>query len=101
MDVWKLLIKDEAEKFLIESEEKRQKKKMTQADYKSYLDRQIDQHHAQKHLKHAQVNEEAMLLRHRVQKMTEAENEKLRDTQKRLKEVTQENNFAHRSLNER
>jgi len=39
MDVWKLLIKDEAEKFLIESEEKRQKKKMTQADYKSYLDR--------------------------------------------------------------
>jgi len=33
--------------------------------------------------------------------MTEAENEKLRDTQRRLKEVTQENNFAHRSLNER
>jgi hypothetical protein len=52
-------------------------------------------------LKSAQVNEEAMLLRHRVQKMTEAENEKLRDTQRRLKEVTQENSFAHRSLNER
>jgi hypothetical protein len=46
LDVWKLLIKDEAEKFLIESEEKRMKKKMTQADYKSYLDRQMDQHKA-------------------------------------------------------
>jgi len=44
--VWKLLIRDEAEKYLIENEEKLQKKKMTQADYKSYLDRQIDQHQA-------------------------------------------------------
>jgi hypothetical protein len=47
LDVWKLLIKDEAEKFLIESEEKRMKKKNTQADYKNYLDKQIDQHRAQ------------------------------------------------------
>jgi hypothetical protein len=42
LDVWKLLIRDEAERFLVESEEKKMKKKMTQADYKSYLDRQMD-----------------------------------------------------------
>lgn len=53
LDVWKLLIKDEAEKFLVESEEKRLKKKTTQADYKSYLDRQMDQNKAQQHLKKA------------------------------------------------
>ena len=51
--MWKLLIKDEAEKFIVESEEKRLKKKTTQADYKSYLDRQIDQNKAQQHLKKA------------------------------------------------
>ena len=37
----------------------------------------------------------------KVQKMTEVENDKMRETQRRIKEVTQDNNYAHRSLNER
>ena len=40
-------------------------------------------------------------MKHRVQKMTEAENEKMREAMRVRKEVTQENSHAHRSLNER
>jgi hypothetical protein len=42
-----------------------------------------------------------MLVKHKVQKMTEVENDKMREKQRRIKEVTQDNNYAHRSLNER
>lgn len=42
-----------------------------------------------------------MLVKHKVQKMTEVENDKMTEKQRRMKEVTQDNNFAHRSLNER
>ncbi len=51
VDVWKMIIKDDANKYQIETEEKRIKKKLSQADYKSYLDRQMDQHKATEKLR--------------------------------------------------
>ena len=95
------MIKEDAQRYQIESEEKRQLKKNHQQDYKSYLDRQMDQHRLQELLRSTQVQEEAVLLKHRVQKMAEVEKEKMREAMRVRKEVTQENSHAHRSLNER
>ena len=39
MDIWKVLIRDDANRFQKETEDRKVKKKLTQADYKSYLDR--------------------------------------------------------------
>ncbi len=51
--MWKLIIKDEANKHQIETEEKKIKKRLSQADYKSYLDRQMVQHKAKESLRHS------------------------------------------------
>ena len=49
MDVWKIMIRDDASKFQQETAEKKIQKVTNQADYRSYLDKQMD------HFKQLQV----------------------------------------------
>lgn len=68
------MLKDDVNRFQIETEEKKLKKRNTQADYKSYLERQMDHHKAQKVIQISQNVEEGYLIKSKVQSMREAEN---------------------------
>ena len=56
------MIRDDANRFMQEQEDKKLKKKMVQADYKSYLDRQVEHVKAQIVLNEKQAIDDANLI---------------------------------------
>lgn len=101
LDAWKLMIKDDVRRFENETEEKKIKKRMMQADYKNYLERQMDHHRALKVQEDNENQEDGVQLKSKVQKMTELENLKRKLASDRTKAVSFENNQAIQSVHER
>lgn len=58
--MWKVLIRDDANRFQIENEEKRLRKRNNQVDYRSYLDKQMEQVRAQQVARQQMVQEDAV-----------------------------------------
>lgn len=58
--MWKVLIRDDANRFQIENEEKRLKKRNNQVDYRSYLDKQMEHVRAQQVARQQMVQEDAV-----------------------------------------
>lgn len=101
LDAWKLMIKDDVRRFENETEEKKIKKRMMQADYKNYLERQMDHHRALKVQEDNENQEDGIQLKSKVQKMTEQENLKRKLASDRTKAVSFENNQAIHGVHER
>ena len=92
LDMWKFMIRDDANRFKIENEEKQVEKKIHQASYKLYLEKQMENQRQTNQLETRRESEEMMNMRTRVVKMTELENRKREMVQVRIRNVSVENN---------
>lgn len=68
------MVRDDVIRFEHEQQEKKERKRQLQADYKSYLERQMDTHRAKRALQANEEQEEGQFIKSKVQKLTEQEN---------------------------
>lgn len=96
-----MMVRDDVIRFENEQQEKKLLKKQLQADYKSFLERQMDNHRAKRDLEVNEYQEEGQFIKEKVQKMTEQENLKRRLATDRTKAVSFENNQTIHDIHER
>lgn len=91
MNLWKVLIRDDAARFQQETEDKKTKKKVTQADYKSYLDRQMEHARAQAVLEERILIDEATTVQSKVRRLQELEQERMQVKKSKARQLREDN----------
>jgi hypothetical protein len=89
------MIRDDANRFQQELEEKKMKKRITQGDYRSFLDRQVEHVRAQNELQEREAMDDAQLIQSKIRRMGEIEAQKRLAEQVKAKAVSDENSHLN------